>query len=307
MENLENLDWKKGLWRLADPKISLASLASIFLGACAAAYSGPLSTSWLVVTLFGVFCVEVAKNASGEIYDFQSGTDLLIAPEDRTPFSGGKRVLVDGLLTKRQTVTIACLAYGSGILLGLIIVVLRNPDVLWLGVFGTAAAFFYHAPPLRLSYRGMGEFTVGLCYGPLICSGTFLVQTGHLHREVVWVSVPLGILIAAFLLINEFPDYRADQKVGKRTLVVRLGPERARLLFGVCVGIAFLFLAALPMAGLPSGVWLGAIAAVPAGLATQTLLRNPLATGRLIPAQKLSLFTFVTYALGSGIGILVVS
>ena len=93
-----------GLWRLADPKISLASMASLFLGACASAATGPLHWGWLAFTVLGIFCIEVAKNASGEIFDFDSGADPGVAPEHLTPFSGGKRVLVEALLTRSQTI-----------------------------------------------------------------------------------------------------------------------------------------------------------------------------------------------------------
>lgn len=52
-------------------------------------------------------------------------------------------------------------------------------------------------------------------------------RPGHADTTLSWLSLVLGLLIAAFLLINEFPDYRADRAGGKRTLVVRLGRERA--------------------------------------------------------------------------------
>ena len=65
-------DWWKGFQRLADPKISLASMASIFLGTCAAAAQGPLQVGWLAITILGIFAIEVAKNASGEVFDFDS-------------------------------------------------------------------------------------------------------------------------------------------------------------------------------------------------------------------------------------------
>src|SRR5581483_3830319 len=125
-----------GLWRLADPKISLASLASIFLGACAAAAIGPIDYRWLAVTVFGIFAIEVAKNASGEIFDFDSGADLGIAPDNRSPFSGGKRVLVDDVLSRGQTIAIAAVAYAIGTATGLLIAVWREPAVLWIGAIG---------------------------------------------------------------------------------------------------------------------------------------------------------------------------
>lgn len=79
---------RAGFWRLADPKISLASMASIFLGAAAAAHDGALAPGWLVLTILGIFAIEVAKNASGELFDWDSGADLAVVPEDRSPFFG---------------------------------------------------------------------------------------------------------------------------------------------------------------------------------------------------------------------------
>ena len=293
-----------GLWRLADPKISLASFAAIFLGASIAARDGALDWAWLALTTLGIFFIEVAKNASGEIFDFDSGTDLAVAPEDRSPFSGGKRVLVDRLLTRRQTVAISAVCYLFGIASGLVIVAYREPSVFWLGLVGVGCAFFYHAPPLRLSYRGLGEAAVGLCYGPLITAGTYLVQRGTLTREVIEVSVVLGLLITAFLWVNEFPDYRADLASGRRNLIVRLGRARAARGFILIVAVAAVWLAALPLVGVSMGVWLGALFIIPAAIAGGILLRHGELTPRVVPAQAMTLLSFVLYALGSGIGLL---
>ncbi len=293
-----------GLWRLADPKISLASMASMGLGAAASARDGPLAWGWLVLTVFGIFLIEVAKNASGELFDFDSGADLAVAPEDRSPFSGGKRVLVDRLLTRRQTTVIAVVAYASAASVGVVIADAREPRALWLGVLGMALAYFYHAPPFRLSYRGLGEAAVAVCYGPLICAGTYLVQRGRLPREVVLLALPLGVLIAAFLLINEFPDAAADRGAGKRTLVVRLGRARAACLYAAVVAMAFAGLALLPLVGLPRGVLLG-LGAVPFGAAAAVRLwREPEVTARIVPAQAWTLACFVGMATGSSLGLL---
>ena len=293
-----------GLWRLADPKISLASAAAMALGAAAAAHDGPLAWGWLALTVAGIFLVEVAKNASGELFDFDSGADLAVAPEDRSPFSGGKRVLVDRLLTRAQTTAIAAVAYVLAASIGVVIADVREPRVLWLGVLGMALAYFYHAPPLRLSYRGLGEAAVAVVYGPLICAGTYLVQRGRVPPQVLAISLPLGTLIAAFLLINEFPDAAADRGAGKRTLVVRLGRARAARLYAAVVTVAFLGLALLPLVGLPLGVLWG-LAAAPLGVrAARRLLREPEVTARIVPAQAWTLAGFVLMAAGAGLGLL---
>jgi 1,4-dihydroxy-2-naphthoate octaprenyltransferase len=282
----------------------------MFLGASAASRDGHLSPLWLTLTVVGIFAIEVAKNASGEIVDFDSGADLAVTQEDRSPFSGGKRVLVDRLLTRRQTGAIAAVSYALGIGLGLAIAFGREPHVLVLGVIGVAAAFFYHAPPFKLSYRGFGEVAVGVCYGPLITCGTYLVQRGRVSPGILLASLPLGLLIAAFLWINEFPDYRADLCAGKRTLVVRLGRPRAAVVYASLVGGAFIFQALLPLAegavtaAIPRGVWLGLLGLPPAFDSVRRLLDTPEETVKIIPAQSRILLAFILLAAGSGIGFL---
>ena len=295
---------RAGLGRLADPRISLASLASMLVGGCAAARDGPLSWPWLSLTVAGVFAVEVAKNASGELFDFASGADTGVAEEDRSPFSGGKRVLVDGILSARQTAWIAGLAYLAAAAAGLIIAALREPRVLGLGVAGIACAWFYQAPPLRLSYRGLGELAVAACYGPLLASGTYLVQRGAVSGEVVALSVPVGMAIASFLLVNEFPDYRADGAAGKRTLVVRLGRPRAAILLAGLTAATYAGLAAFVLAGLPPLALLGLAGAIPAAAAARRVLEAPERTARIIQAQAWMLAAFLLLAVGSGAGVL---
>ncbi|HEY0996289.1 MAG TPA: prenyltransferase [Gemmatimonadaceae bacterium] len=296
----------EGVWRLADPKISLASFAGMFLGACAAATVGGVAWGWLALTVLGIFCIEVAKNASGEVYDWDSGTDLAIAAEDRSPFSGGKRVMVDGLLTRKQTWAVAGIAYALGAIAGVVIAFERAHAVLWLGVVGAAIAFWYHAPPFRFSYRGLGELAVGVAYGPLICAGTFLVQAGFVPGWMVWVSVPLGLLIAAFLWANEFPDYLADRAARKRTLVVRLGRPRAAVAFTGIVTLAFVIAALLPLLGAPRGTLLGLVAAPLALQAARTLRATPEVTAEVVPAQAKTLLSFLVYAVAAGVGMLLV-
>lgn len=296
---------RQGIWALSDPKISLASMAAMFLGACAAAAAGPVNWGWLAATVIGIYAIEVAKNASGEIFDFDSGTDLDVSTADRSPFSGGKRVLVDGLLTRTQTKTIAALGYIVAALIGLGIVAAREFAVLWLGLVGIGLAYFYHAPPVKLSYRGLGEMAVAVTYGPLLCAGTYLVQRGSVSAEVILLSLPLGLLISAFLLINEFPDYLADTEADKRTLVVRWGRTTASRAFVLVLAAAILLLILLPLVtAITNAVWLALVAVPSAGFAARRLLANPANTELLIPAQAASLLTFVLFALGAGIGLL---
>ena len=157
-----------------------------------AATEGPIAWGWLAVLGLALFCMEVAKNAWGDVFDYRLGNDLAVAPEDRTNFSGGKRVLVDALLTRRQTWAIAIVFAGLGVALGAVIVFLREPAVFWIGAVGLVLGWSYHGPPLKLAYRGLGELDVVLCYGPVLSVATCLMLTGPWSWAAFWLSMPLG-------------------------------------------------------------------------------------------------------------------
>jgi 1,4-dihydroxy-2-naphthoate octaprenyltransferase len=298
-------DLWRGLWRLADPRISLASFASIFLAACLALRTGSIDWAWLAFTVVGVFAIEIAKNASGEVVDYDSGADLAVRPEDRSPFSGGKRVLVDRLLSRQETIRVAVGFYALAVAIGLYIVAFRDWRILSLGILGVSLAYFYHASPLKLAYRGFGEIAVALCYGPLLCAGTYLVQRGDVAAEVYWLSAGLGLLIGAFLWINEFPDYNADRESKKWTLVARMGRRRASHVFVLIVSAAFITLALAPLLSpLPVSTLLG-LAGLPfAMFAARRIVGTPESTRQIVAAQGATLLCFLGYSLGTGIGLL---
>jgi 1,4-dihydroxy-2-naphthoate octaprenyltransferase len=273
------------------------------IGLSAAAHDGPVHWSALVMTVLGIFFIEAAKNASGEIYDWDSGTDLRIEDEDRSPFSGGKRVLVDAVWTRTQTKVVSLAFYALGASLG-VVLALREPRILYVAMIGVLLAFFYHGKPIQLAYRGLGELAVFASYGPLIAAGAYLVQRGTVSPAVVWLSVPTGLMVAGFLFINEFPDARADAASGKRTLVVRLGRRVASRAFVLFPLAAFSLVLVEPfLFGVPRGTWLGFVGLPHAVAACVRLWREHAATRRVVPAQAWTLVSFTLLALGTGAGL----
>jgi 1,4-dihydroxy-2-naphthoate octaprenyltransferase len=207
-------------------------------------------------------------------------------------------------MNRQQTIVTAAVFYILGITAGLAIVFYHEPKIFIVGLIGVTFAYFYNAPPLKLSYRGFGELAVAITYGPLICCGTYLVLCHKLPAAVVALSVPLGILIAAFLVINEFPDRKADLGARKMNLVVQLGEKRAGQLYMVMIVTAFVGILFLPQTGLPNTVWLGFIG-LPFGAASARRVVATKETVSLIPAQHWMLMSFVLTAVGLGIGLLV--
>ena len=290
---------RTGIWRLADPKISITSAASMAIGASVVAVESEIDWMWLIVTGLAFFCMEVAKNAWGDVFDYDSGTDLAVRPEDRTNFSGGKRVMVDKLLSRQQTWMVAFVFGAIGLLIGILIVVLREPLALWIGLAGLFLGWSYHGPPFQLIYRGLGELIVIIVYGPIIALSTYLIQSHRLSMDVFVLSVPLGIFIMAFLWVNEFPDHDADLSAGKRNLVVRLGRFRASRVLPVIYITGFLVLLISPwITNLGSLIWGGFIAVPCAALATYWTWHNPEDFYRQKPVQPMALLTFVFYPVG---------
>jgi 1,4-dihydroxy-2-naphthoate octaprenyltransferase len=297
-------DRLEAIWRVTDPKFTLASVAALLLGACVAARDGALSWGWLAVTVLGTFCVEAAKNASGEIFDWDSGTDPGIREDERTPFSGGKRVLVDGLVTRRELAIIAACFYALGAVAGLAVVLLQEPRVIWIGLSGFALAFFYHAPPLKLAYRGLGELAIGAAYGPVVACGTYLVQRHVISPGILIASLPLLFAQLTCITYCEFPDSRSDAIAGKRTWVVRLGRSRAARAYPWLVALAYASVLVLPLFGFSEAVWAG-LCGLPFALRAAIQLGRFHDTPRkLTLAFPFVLASFMLQAVGIGMGVL---
>ena len=106
-------------------------------------------------------------------------------------------------------------------------------DVIVLGA--GFSVYFYTALPFKLVFRGTEELFIGLDFGILLTVGAFYVQTGFFALEPLIASLPIALLVAAILYINEFQDYKADVKAGKNYLVARTGKRRAHVGFGIMV------------------------------------------------------------------------
>jgi 1,4-dihydroxy-2-naphthoate polyprenyltransferase len=226
MQTASSRFWK-GLLQLADPKIWTASLVPFTLGASIAAAQG-YSPKWLIIAMSVIvlILVEIGKNGVNEYFDYRSGADLYVSEADRTPFSGGKKVIVDGLLTLKQVRWISIVCLSAALFLA-VPILWKNPEVGLFGVIGFFLAVGYSIPPLHFSYRGWGEAAVGLAFGPVIVNGAYFLIAYKIAKEPLLLSIPLAFLIANVLWINEVPDVEADRRAHKWNLVARLGRQRA--------------------------------------------------------------------------------
>ncbi|MFH1996330.1 MAG: 1,4-dihydroxy-2-naphthoate octaprenyltransferase [Candidatus Omnitrophota bacterium] len=196
------------------------------------------------LAMAGAILVHAGTNLANDYFDHRSGNDE--ANRNPTPFSGGSRMIQNGLIPAKNILAASLLTFGAGALIGLYLnSILKGNVVLFLGVIGVFLGFFYTAGPVSIGYRSFGEIAVGVGFGPLMVLGAYYVQAEHLTLPVFFVSVPIGLLIALVVFINEFPDYDADKSVGKKTVVVLLGKKRAITLYRALLGSVYICIAAL--------------------------------------------------------------
>lgn len=200
-----------------------ATVIPVVLGAAAAALGGAWSFWLAVLTLVGAAFIHLALNVANDVFDTMSGADP--ANTRPTQFSGGSRVIHYGLVSLRGAAVISAAFYLAGIAIGLYLVWLRGWPLFWLGLAGVVISLAYTAPPLRLVHRGVGEIAVGLGFGPIMLLGSYYVQAQRFSVEALWLSLPVAILIALVLYVNEIPDRESDAVAGKRTLPVRWSKE----------------------------------------------------------------------------------
>ena len=266
------------LWtwfKATQPHSFVASMVGVFLGtSIALARAGTFEPVPFVLTLAGVIILQAATNMSNDTVDYLHGVDDL-PPHLVSPFTGGARVLPNQELTVEAHRRAWIALYGIGALIGIYLALTRPNGWLLgaLGVAGGALAVFYTLPPFSLQYHGLGDVAVGIVFGPVVTLGSYAVQTGRLAWEPLFASIPLGILVAAFLFVNEMPEHETDPRGGKRTIPARVGLERAFTLYAALVGVALALLVAFIATGKLPWIGLLGLVALPPLLKSIRVLR----------------------------------
>jgi 1,4-dihydroxy-2-naphthoate octaprenyltransferase len=177
-------------------------------------------------------------------------------------------------------------------LIGIYLTTQTGWPTLAIGLAGLLIGYLYTAPPVRLvARRGLGELGIALAFGPLVTAGVVYVLTQTLSPMAFLLGLPVGLLTANILLINEFPDMASDATTGKNHLVVTFGKAYSSFIY---LGIVFLAFAAnlLILNALPgSNIALAIVAAtsLAAGLAIFRYIRRHLESRALVTANKTSI------------------
>jgi 1,4-dihydroxy-2-naphthoate octaprenyltransferase len=170
-----------------------------------------------------------------DYWDFARGIDK---DTKRTKFSGGSGVLPDKILTPR-VVYIAGIAFlCTGAIVGIYFVMVRGIIVAFILTFAIVSIYFYSSKVVNM---GLGEVII-IIKGMLIVQGTYYVQTPEISDTALYNGLIVGLLSAIVLFVNSFPDFEADKRHGRRTLVVLIGKKKGAKLFSIIIFVPYVMI-----------------------------------------------------------------
>ncbi len=215
-------------------------------------YPEQFSIVYFFLSLVAIVLLHAGTIAFNDYFDFRSGADII--NKERTPFTGGTGLLIDGTLKPLRVLAAGSLCFIFCIAIGMLIVFTRSPAVFLFGVIGIGLGALYTAPPLRLAYRLLGEITWLLSF-PLAALGALVVQAPpYSINEVIAMqpaltsavvtSMPIAMVATAGFIVLEFPDYNADRASGKIGAAVLLGRKATIVLFAAFCILSFVCLTA---------------------------------------------------------------
>lgn len=278
------------------PAFLSVTLVGCLLGLAITHASGvPVSVPTALLTVMFALIAHAGANVINDYCDAESGCDA--ANDSRVfPFTGGSRFIQNGVLTPRETARFGYGLLASVVPAGLWLTLHSAPGLIVIGLAGLLLGWAYSAPPLKLVSRGLGEPVVAASWLAVIVGADF-VQRGAFSWTPLLFGTPFALLVANVLFINQFPDAPADARAGKRTLVVRAGPQEARWFYLAICSFAYgwlLFL--IERLNLPGAFAVAALPVLASLRAWRELLQHAAEPPQLAGAIKLT----ITAALAHG-------
>jgi 1,4-dihydroxy-2-naphthoate octaprenyltransferase len=207
-----------------------AAVAPVAVGTAVGASEGPLRVWRAVAALVVALALQVGVNYANDYQDGIKGTD-----RERV---GPTRLVASGLAAPAQVRAAAFVSFTIAAAAGAALAIVVSPWLLLVGAVSIAAAWAYTGGPHPYGYAGLGEVFVFMFFGVVATTGSSFVQHGRLSGLALACSVPLGLLAAALLAVNNLRDRPRDELAGKRTLAVRFGESGARRFYAILVTAA---------------------------------------------------------------------
>ncbi|NQU66134.1 MAG: 1,4-dihydroxy-2-naphthoate polyprenyltransferase, partial [SAR324 cluster bacterium] len=221
-------------WILASrPKTLPAAVSPVLVGTALALKSGHFSLLPACAALVVSLLLQIGVNLANDYFDFKKGVDT----EERL---GPIRVTQSGLIPPRTVKKAMLGTLMAAGLSGFYLVLVGGWPVLLLGSAAILSALAYSGGPYPLASNSLGDLFVFIFFGPVAVCGTYFVQALKLSSLSMIMSVPVGLLITAILVVNNFRDIETDRQTGKRTLAVRLGIRGSQVEYLLLLAFAYL-------------------------------------------------------------------
>jgi 1,4-dihydroxy-2-naphthoate polyprenyltransferase len=221
----------------ARPRTLPAAIAPVLVGtAVAIEQHGSLPrVAAFIAALIGSVFIQIGTNLANDYSDAKRGADAV----DRL---GPVRVTAAGLVAPQRVLVATWLAFGIAVAAGIYLATVAGWLIIAVGAASIAAGVLYTGGPRPYGYAGLGELFVFLFFGLVAVNGSYYVQLERLDWLPFGLSVAVGCLATAILVVNNVRDIETDRRAGKRTLAVRLGRDGARRLYVALLAIAYLAL-----------------------------------------------------------------
>jgi 1,4-dihydroxy-2-naphthoate octaprenyltransferase len=216
----------------ARPRTLPAAIAPVLVGTALAWRDHRVDWAAAGLCLGFALLVQIGTNFANDYYDFVQGADTAARV-------GPRRAVAAGLVAAATMRLAMWITFAVAFALGLGLIAWGGPWLIAIGVASIVCGIAYTGGPWPLGYNGLGDVFVFIFFGLVAVGATYFVQTKTITGEVMLVAVPIGLLAANILLVNNYRDAETDAAAGKRTLVVRFGRGAARLQHAVSLIAAF--------------------------------------------------------------------
>ncbi len=258
------------IWLMAArPRTLPAAIAPVLVGTAAAVYwAGSLPrVGAFFAALVGSIFIQIGTNLANDYSDAKRGADTA----DRL---GPVRVTSAGLVTPRRVLRATWIAFAVAIVCGIYLATVAGVVILVIGAFSIAAGVLYTGGPRPYGYAGLGEVFVFLFFGLVAVNGSFYVQVEELAALPLGLSIALGFLATAILVVNNVRDMETDRRAGKMTMAVRMGRHNAVILYRCLVLGGFVVLPLALVAGNASALPLIGLLALPLAIGPMRAMTN---------------------------------
>jgi 1,4-dihydroxy-2-naphthoate octaprenyltransferase len=253
----------------ARPRTLPAAIAPVFVGTAAAVYwAGELPRAGaFAAALVGSIFIQIGTNLANDYSDAKRGADTA----DRL---GPVRVTSAGLVTPQRVLNATWIAFGAAVACGIYLTTVAGVVILVIGALSIAAGVLYTGGPRPYGYEGLGEVFVFLFFGLVAVNGSYYVQVEALDALPLGLSIAVGFLATAILVVNNVRDVETDRRAGKMTLAVRMGRHNAVVLYRCLVLGAFVVLPIALIAGEASALPMIGWLALPLAIAPMRAMTN---------------------------------